>query len=94
MTRKRLSSEELWKRGDDLYNNHIRPVVETEENIGKLIKIDVETGRYEIGIDRDAVEMTQRILAQNPDAQMIQLRIGYRAVHSFGGVRLMPSKRP
>ena len=71
MTRKRLSSEDLWRRGDNLYNHHIRPVVETEENIGKLIKIDVETGKYEIVIDRDAVEMTQRILAQNPDAQMI-----------------------
>ena len=30
MPQKRLSSEELWKRGDDWYDNHIRPVVETE----------------------------------------------------------------
>jgi len=94
MPTKRLSSEELWRRGDDLYDNHIRPVVETQDNIGKLIKIDVETGDYEIGTDRDAVAITKRMLAKNPDAQMIQLRIGYRAVHSFGGMRLMPSKLP
>ena len=90
---KRLDSEALWRRGGDLYENHIRPAVETEENIGKLINIDVETGDYEIDIDRNSVAMTDRLLAKHPDAQIIQLRIGYRTVHSFRGVRMMPSKR-
>ena len=92
MTHKRLSSEELWQRGDEWYDNRIRPIVETEENIGKLINIDVETGAYEIGTDRDALELSNRLLNKNPDAQIIQLRIGYRAVHSFGGFRPVPSK--
>jgi len=58
MPQKRLSSEELWKRGDDWYDNHIRPVVETQNNIGKLIDIDVETGDYEIGTDEESLELS------------------------------------
>ena len=42
MTQERMSNDEAWKRGDAWYDNHIRPLVETEENIGKLVTIDVE----------------------------------------------------
>ena len=43
-----LSSEEVAKRAKELYNNIIRQQVETAENIGKMIIIDIETGEYAI----------------------------------------------
>ncbi len=93
MPHPRLSSEEIGRRGDEWYNNHIRPLVETEENIGKLIIIDVETGDYEIYNRRESIAVTKKMLAKHPDAALLELCIGYGAVDSFGGFRLMPSKR-
>ena len=92
MPTKRLSSEELWRRGDDWYDNHIRPVVETGENVGKLVQIDVESGEYEIGADLEAMEMSDKLIAKNSDAQIIEIRIGYPAAHWQAGFRPLPSK--
>ena len=92
MPTKRLDSEELWRRGDDWYNHHIRSVVETSENIGKLVQIDVESGHYEIGADFEAMEMSDRLIAKNADAQIIEIRIGYPAVHWQAGFRPLSSK--
>ena len=39
MTQRNMSLEEVWRRGDKWYDNHIRQRFETEENIGKLIPI-------------------------------------------------------
>jgi len=64
MPTQRLSSEEKWKRGNDLYDSRIRPLVETDENIGKLVQIDVETGDYEMGTDVDAMEMSDRLISK------------------------------
>ena len=74
-------------------NDRIRPIVETEDNLGKLIVIDVETGDYEIEIDQNSLSMSKRMHARHPGAALIQFRIGYDAVVAFGGVRLRPSKR-
>ena len=92
MPQKRLSSEELWRRGDDWYDNYIRPIIETEDNIGKLIDIDVETGDYEIGTDHESLELSDRLIAKNPDAQIIERRIGYPAIAVLPFPRLRLSK--
>ncbi len=92
MPTRRLCREELWERGDDWYENHIRPVVETKENIGKLIHIDVESGDYEIGSNQEAMEMSKRLIAKHSDAQIIELRIGYPAVSVLPFPRLKLSK--
>ena len=44
----RLSDEEIDRRGEALYDQRIRSLVETPTNLGKQIVIDVETGEYEI----------------------------------------------
>jgi hypothetical protein len=92
MVQERMSSEEVGRRGDEWYNNHIRPIVETDENIGKLILIDVETGDYEIYERADSIIVNKRMLTKRPNATLLELKIGYPAVDSFG-FRLMPSKR-
>lgn len=70
-------------RGKQLYEQAIRPRVETRENIGKVISIDVETGDYEIG--DDPVVSSRCLHARHPDAATWTERIGYNAVYAVGG---------
>ena len=80
-----LSDEEICERGQELYEHGIRDQVETEENIGKLISIDIETGDYEIG-DDISIDAPLRLHARHPGAAVYTLRIGYNAAVSLGGV--------
>jgi hypothetical protein len=41
-----LSREEVAQRANLLYEETIREQVEREENIGKMVIIDIETGEY------------------------------------------------
>ncbi len=84
MPHSRLSNEEIDRRGRALYEHSIREVVETPENIGKQIVIDVETGEYEI--DESGLDASRRLLAKRPEAPLYGMRIGYDAVYSLGGV--------
>jgi hypothetical protein len=84
MPHARLTDEEIDRRGQELYERQIRPLVETPENIGKQIVIDVETGDYEI--DEDGLAASRRLLAKHPGAALYGLRIGYNAVYTLGGV--------
>lgn len=81
----RFSSEEIARRGETLYEQSIRPKIETEANIGKLISIDVETGDYEIDED-DRIEGALRLHERHPGAAVYTLRIGYNVVDAIGGV--------
>ena len=59
MLQAHFSRAEIARRGQELYQQKIRSQVETEENIGKLASIDVETGDYEI--DADLVKAATRL---------------------------------
>lgn len=83
MTRHSLNKEEIAQRGKELYETRIRTQVETAENIGKIISIDVETGDYEIA--DDLVESSLRLQANQPDAAIWAERIGFNAVYAVGG---------
>ncbi len=84
MDRSQMSSDEVARRGKALYEQKIRAQVETEENIGKMVVIDVETGEYDI--DETGVESARRLHAKHPDAALFGIRIGYNVAASFGGV--------
>jgi hypothetical protein len=71
------------RSGEALYDERIRALVETPENIGKLVAIDVETGDYNVG--DDTVSATQRLLDTRPGAVLFGIRIGYNAVYALGG---------
>jgi hypothetical protein len=79
--RRRLSTEEIDRRGTELYEK-IRPLVQ-QGNHGRIVVIDVETGEYELG--DDPLATSQPLIARNPDSQLMCFRIGHRAVESFGG---------
>lgn len=83
MSAPKLNDEEIIQRGQELYEHQIRPQVETAENIGKLISINVETGDYEIG--DDLLVTSRRLQAKQPDAAIWAERIGYDAVYAIGG---------
>jgi hypothetical protein len=40
--------ELLAEKGEQLYENEIKHIVESPENMGKFLTIDVETGDYRI----------------------------------------------
>ena len=79
--RKRRYPKEVFARmGDEIYENKVRPLVE-EGNKGKIVAIDIESGDYEMGGDRDVVNCAHRLFDKNPDAQIWYVRIGYDAVY-------------
>ena len=78
-----LSSEEIAQRGKEIYEKYLRPSVETAENIGKIVSIDVETSDYEIG--EDLVITSHKLQTKNPGAAIWTERIGFNAVYAVGG---------
>lgn len=81
----RFSSEEIARRGEECYERAIRARVEAEENIGKILSIDVETDEYELG--DDPVSTSRRLHARHDDAAIWTKRLGYDAVYAISGAR-------
>ena len=90
MPHPRFQGEEISQRGEILYEQSIRAQVETEDNIGKVISIDIETGDYEI--DTDVIQASERLLARHPQAASWTKRIGYNAVYAVGGTLTRTAK--
>ena len=86
MTQATLGSEntldEVVERGQALYDRNIRAQVETAENIGKLLMVDINTGDWVMGEDR--IEMARRARVKNPDAVLYGVRIGYLVTEKIG----------
>lgn len=71
-----LRAQELYKR--------LQPQIQTPENIGKLVVMDVESEDYEI--DDMGIESSRRLQSRHPDATLYALRIGFKAVEALGGI--------
>ena len=80
-TQPRYSREEFARRGDDIYERELRPLLDTE-NEGKFVAIDIETGAHEI--DANELAASDRLLARIPNAQIWLRRIGSHYAHRFG----------
>jgi hypothetical protein len=74
----RYSKEEFARRGDEIYNRDIRPLVEAD-NKGKFVTIDIETGAWEM--DANELAACDRLIARIPDCQTWLVCIGRRYVH-------------
>jgi hypothetical protein len=79
-----LSSEEVAQQAMKLYEFSIRDAVEIEANIGKMVIIDVETGKYQV--DLNGIESARYLRQQNPTARLFGIKIGYNVAASFSGV--------
>ena len=73
----RYSKEEFARRGNEIYESHVRQQVE-DGNHGKIVAIDIETGAFEVA--DDLLAASKQLLAQVPDAQTWFVRIGHPAV--------------
>ena len=78
----RYTAEETAQRGDAIYEQQIRSLVE-EGNRGKVVAIDVESGAYAVA--ENALSASHRLLDQIPNAEIWCIRVGYRALHRMGG---------
>ncbi len=77
------SGEEIGRRGQEIYENRLCALLETDENIGKIVSIDIKSGDYEIA--DDLLIAGRRLQKRRPEAQMYGKRIGYNAVYAVGG---------
>jgi hypothetical protein len=75
--------EEVATRAKKLYADKIRAIVEQEDNIGKMVVIDAQTGEY--AVDRSGIHSAIALKAKNPNARLFTIRIGYDVAVSFGG---------
>ena len=82
ISKPRYSKEEFARRGDDLYENEVRPQLKDDDD-GKFVAIDIETGQF--AIDADELKACHKLRKRIPDAQIWMVRVGYRFVHRFGG---------
>lgn len=82
MTTSTPLDEKISKIGHEIYETQLRDKVETEENIGKLISIDINTGDYETA-DQPLLAI-RGLQAKRPDAEIWTERIGYDAVYGVG----------
>ena len=89
---RQFAPEETGERAEALYERQIRPYVDTDENIGKLICLDVASGDYEIEEGLNYLDSILRLRTRRPNAEVYVLRIGHPAAFSRG-VRLRPSPR-
>ncbi len=78
------NDDEVAERGEELYRQKIRAAVETPENIGKMVIIDVDTGEY--AVDDIGLTSARQLQAKRPDAEPYGIRIGYKTAEALGGV--------
>ena len=83
MPHPRYSKEEIADRGEQLYEQQIRQHVGKEENVGKFLIIDIETGDYEM--DDDDMAASRSAHARHPGGAFYGMRIGYRTSGTLGG---------
>ena len=79
-----LSDEEFARRGNAIFEEHVRPTVDMDGEAHKFVAIDIETGEYEV--DRSDVEATDRLVERCPEAEgRIWLRrVGSPDAYHFG----------
>jgi hypothetical protein len=63
-----ISREEVARRARLLYKNSIRQQVETDENIGKMVIIDFESGDYKV--DETELKTACKLSAKNPHSRL------------------------
>ena len=84
------AARSLSDRAWDIYYR-MRPQIETADNIGMLIMIDVDSGNFEIADDDLGFAASALLRERHPSAKLFALRIGYNVSASFSGsMELLP----
>ncbi|MFN0112333.1 MAG: hypothetical protein ACKVZH_26020 [Blastocatellia bacterium] len=77
----RYSKEEFALRGDGIYENQIQPTL-SQDDVGKYVLIDIETGNYEM--DADEIAASDRLLARLADPQVWMVQVGSKSARRIG----------
>lgn len=91
MTSIRRPAKETARLGDAIYERDIRPRIETD-HLGEYVAIDVDSGSWAVA--DSILGAAERLREQSPDANDVwSVRVGYRALHHFGGRPLRRAER-
>ena len=82
--------EEMAVRGQKIYDERIKALIDLDVHYGKFVVIDVETGDYEID-KRDAVA-TRRLREGRPGAITYGVRVGFPSAYRMVGRYLRARK--
>lgn len=87
MSTREYTIDEVCDRGEQIYNERIKRLVEPKEN-GKFIVIDVESGDYEIADNMLIAE--DRLKIRRPEAVAFGARVGHDSAYDmgWGGARI------
>lgn len=79
-----LSDEEFARRGNAMFEKHVRPNVDVDAESHKFVAIDVETGAY--AVHEDEREATTQLLDAQPEAKgrIWFRRVGSESAHHLG----------
>ncbi len=76
------TTEEIARRGREVYEREVRREVEPEHQ-GRFLVLDVRSGDYEVA--EEDLDASERLLERRSDALLYGLRIGERAAYRIGG---------
>ena len=85
MSARQKSDQEIADFCEKLYRERIKPLIKYEEDRGKFVVIDVNSGDYEID-QKDAVA-TRRLIDQRSDAYTYAIRIGRPTAYRMTGLK-------
>lgn len=77
-----LTTKEIVRRGQEIYDRDIRHKVEAEHH-GKFLVVDIDSGDYEI--DGEVIAAVDRLEERKPDAVTYGVRVGFKYAYHFGG---------
>lgn len=88
--RTQADRRETGRRCEEIYERDIEPLLADDQR-GRVVAIDVDSGCWAIA--DDVIQASADLRAQRPEARDVWLlRVGYRALESFGGRRLRSPK--
>ena len=74
------TKKEVCDRGEKIYQEQIKPLVEPQEK-GKFVVIDILSGDYEI--DPEHLAASKRLRERRPDSVRYAGRVGYPSAYHF-----------
>jgi hypothetical protein len=84
-----IGANQICRRGQAIYESHLRGKLDTPENRGRFLALDTETGDYDVGSRLDA---GRTLRERNLDALIYRMKIGCPAAFKRGG-SLLPMPR-
>ncbi len=76
MKTRRLSRDEIGRRGSEIYETQLRHSLETD-SVDQFVAIDVESSEYEVA--EEAHLAGEKLRKRLPDPQIFIARVGHRA---------------